>query len=479
LPIGGYHYKSMNQVRWVGTFIFALLGIASIVFYRERVLYLDSAYYAFSMINKELPTAEHNRFALYLYQLVPWLMLKLKCSIPTVLIAFSISHTLLHALVFYILLKIRQPKMAALLAIMQVIAYRECFFLTVNETALAMSATLLLAGLLNYFRQRQVHPGYEMSLYFICIVVAVFSHPMAIILISFILVYHILLNRRQALRKNSLGLLASQFVLIIIIKKAAGQSSGYEDNLFAQLNNTRSIMANLGEVNSFNFFFGHLKTNSYFFRIYILPLALGVICLFKLLKNRQYALTLFYMFSSIGFWFLIIIFFNRGDGTIFMEKNFTPWILVTLYPLTHLLNLHDPRLQPSASFVYLGIVIYSFWGISRVTPMYKNRLYLMDQLITVNNPAQAPKLLVQDSLVNHETWLGIWALPYETLLLAKVKHIPNVTARIYRNEETVNKELHRTDIFLGADFIPVLPASYLLNQKYFALPEERYVEVRP
>ncbi len=109
--------------------------------------------------------------------------------------------------------------------------------------------------------------------------------------------------------------------------------------------------------------------------------------------------------------------------------------------------------------------------------MYKTRLYLMDQLITSKNPSQAPKLLVQDSTVDHEKWLGIWALPYETLLLGKVKHIPNVTAKIYHNEEHINKELGRTDIFLGADFIPVLPATYLLNQKYFKLPETTYIMI--
>ena len=45
-------------------------------------------------------------------------------------------------------------------------------------------------------------------------------------------------------------------------------------------------------------------------------------------------------------------------------------------------------------------------------------------------------------------------------------------------KESINKELNRTDIFLGADFFPVLPATYMLNQAYFKLEEKAYLPVK-
>ncbi len=464
----------MKQVKWMGILVFTVLGIASLWFYRERVIYLDSAYYAFSMINKDFPSAEHNRHALYLYQLIPWILLKLNTPVTLVLMAFSLCHTLLHAVAFYLLLRIRQSGLAAILVLMQVISYRECFFLAVNETALAISASLLLAGYLEYFREQRPKPLTEGLIYFSCTLTALFSHPMAMILIPFVIVYHLIWRSSANVRKQSVLLALAAFAGIFLLKKFTSQSSGYENDLFAQLGRTGEILGDLGNVYSFNFFFGEFRIRSYFFTIYIVPLAIAIYCTAMLIIRRQYLLLAFYMCSVIGFWLLIVIFFNRGDGNIFMEKNFTPWVLVSVYPLIHLVDAGRRSIRIPAMAISTGILLFSFYGMYQVTPMYKKRLYLMDQLITVKNPSGKAKLLIQDSTVNHDEWLGIWALPYETLLLSKVKKIPNTTARIYHNEEHINKELHRTDIFLGADFIPVLPASYLLNQKHFRLPEETY-----
>lgn len=198
--------------------------------------------------------------------------------------------------------------------------------------------------------------------------------------------------------------------------------------------------------------------------------------MYLMAKQKLWLQLTYYVLCSVGFWLLIIIFFNRGDGTIFMEKNFTPWIFVALYPLTFLIKLQDTKIQwPVISGIAI-IYLVSLIGIFQVKDMYQKRLYLMDQLI-IQKAEGHSKLLIQDSTVNHEEWLGVWALPYETLLLSKVKGIPDVSARIYKNDSTINKELHRTDIFLGADFIPVLPASYLLNKSVFRLKDEKYYAI--
>lgn len=462
----------MKRILLIGTVLFAILSIASIWLYRERVLYVDSAYYAFNMYNTGFPAAEHNRYALYIYQFIPWLMMKMELSVPMVLRAYSISHILIHAIVFFILLKMKRPGLAVLLLLMQVIGYRECFFLTVNETALAISASILLAALLDS-NPNNINPIVRYIAFFLCILIALYSHPMAMILIPFVIAYQLSNNiRSRQVIKDSL-IIFGIFIIIFLIKKLTGKTSGYEDDLFSQLKNTFNIIGNLNEVYSFKFFQGDFKLQSYFFKVFILPLIAFVVICFKLFKDKKNLKLAFYMISSVGFWLLIVVLFNRGDGNIFMEKNFTPWIMVVFYPIIDLMNFEKNDLTLKNSAVVISIILFSLWGINEVRPMYSKRLYLMDQLITEKNPGKS-KLLIQDSTVNHDEWLGIWALPYETLLLSKLKGIPHVSAKIYRNEDHINKELNRTDIFLGADFIPVLPASYLLNQKEFKLKEEQY-----
>lgn len=461
--------------------LFVLLGAASVWLYRERVLYIDSAYYAFNFINDGIPAAEHKRYALWLYQLLPWAMLKSGLSLKWVLMAYSICHILLHALVFVWLLRMKQYGLAVLLALMQVIAYRECFFLTVNETALAISATLLLSGYMRYFSKKHasVDTGYPMKntlvqgfVYFACILTALFSHPTATLLIPFVIIFHLLLVYKDRLHRQAAGLALVEFAGLASLKMLAGNRSGYETDLFDQLAKSSEILSNLGNIYSFNFFFGEFKTNSNFFGIYWIPFALSFLSLFLLLKARKPLLLLFYAVSLIGLWLLIVVMFNRGDGTMFMEKNFTPWVLLALYPLVMLNRIKMD--SPWTAGLYASVILFSIWGIYKVTPMYQKRLWLMDRLITAKNPEHLPKLLLNDSSVNHEEWLGIWALPYETLLLSKIKGMPATTAKIYHGEDHIQKELYRPDIFLGADFIPVLPDTALLNRRYFDLEDKPY-----
>ncbi len=466
----------MKQIRWIGISLFAVLGILSVVLYKERVLYVDSAYYAFNLFNKGFPNAEHNRFALYLYQLIPWGMFELNMPMSLTLRVYSLCHILLHAIAFLLLLKWKQPKMAGLLVIMQIIGYRECFFLAVNETALAISATSLLAGYLNYIQIKATRKLHDILVFSACLMIGLFSHPMAMIMIPFVIGYHIIeFKWSRKIRSNIYALMVIA-LLVFILKKMVSNGSGYEDDLFAQLHNTKNILYNLSDVYSFKFFTGEFKLEAYFFKIYWIPLLIVVFNLLMLYRLNKPVLLTYYILSTVSLWLIIIIFFNRGDGNIFMEKNYTPWIFVALYPLVTVIQLKGEHLQLKHSIAHVGILLFSLWGIYNIKDMYSKRLYLMDQLITVKNPGKS-KLLINDSLVNHEEWLGVWALPYETLLLSKVKGIPDVTAKIYKGEPNIEKEIYRKDIFLGADFIPVLPASFLLNQEVYHLKDEPYYKI--
>lgn len=466
----------MKPLRLTGIALFIFLMLIAAVWYKERVLYIDSAYYAFNLFNNGYPAAEHNRYALFLYQLIPWGMFEAGASIPLTLRVYSVCHILLHGIAFLMLFRMKQPLLAALLLIMQIIGYRECFFLSVNETALAISATCLLVGWLNFRQIAQKWAFWDILLCVICILIALFSHPMSMILLPFILGFHFIRNKQNVIVKKQTLSVGLMLTVLALGKKFLSSGSGYEDDLYAQLNNTWHILSNLKDIYSFKFFTGEFKLQGGFFKIYWIPAVLMILCIYLMAQKKLWMQLTYYALCSVGFWLLIIVFFNRGDGTIFMEKNFTPWIFVALYPLTFLIKLQETKTHwPLISGIAI-IYLIAFNGIFQVKDMYQKRLYLMDQLITKKADGHS-KLLIQDSTVNHEEWLGVWALPYETLLLSKVKGIPEVSARIYKNDSTINKELHRKDIFLGADFIPVLPASYLLNKSVFHLKDERYYAI--
>ena len=463
-----------NQSTRLGLLIFTCVLIGSIYFYKERVMYIDSAYYVFNMINNGIPNVEHNRYALFLYQLLPWALLKLNFSIPLILKTFSFSHILIHAIAFSILLKIKQNKIALLLALMQIICYRECFYLSVNETSLAITSSLLLSGLLRTAKEYKN----QILLRFLCffyILTAIFSHPMAALIVPFVLFYHFITT--PLVNKSLTIICISAFLAVLIIKHLTSSSSSYETELYEQIKNSGAIISNLSEVYSFKYFAGGINLKSNFIQLYCAPLIGFIVSSFYWIRKKKYLLTSFLIISNIGLWLIVIILFNRGDGNMFMEKNFAPWIFISLYPFI------DIQIQKNKtkilSFLILIYSVNAMYGIYEASKPYTKRYKIIENILVSESTINHHKLLIQDTLVNHDIWLGTWALPYETLLMSKVLKVPNSSIRIYKNEESINKELKRTDLFLGADFIPPLPANYLLNQNFFELFEEKYIEIEP
>ncbi|NQW43153.1 MAG: hypothetical protein HQ463_06945 [Bacteroidetes bacterium] len=447
-------------------FLFSLsLGV---FYFKERVLYLDSAYAVFNLINNGFPAIEHGRYSFYLLEIFPWLGLKLGFTIPTVLALFSISHILLAFISFGILLKIKQPKLALLLTVFQVLSYRESYFLALNETSLLISASLLLAGFLVFFENKKHSLLSSMTVFLILISITLFCHPMAILILPFIVFTHwVSLNYKLSLNLKIVSIL---MVSILALKILLIPDSDYENKLYFQLSSTFDIALHLKLVYSFNFFYGDLRINSYFIMVYFIPTACFIILAIIFFKQKKYVFLITYVSYVFILWTLIIVVFNKGDGNIFMEKNFTPWVIICLYPIV----LCEIKYNKFSLILLISVVFYSFFGIFKVSNIYINRYEALDKLLT-QNYTKNNKLLINDSLINHEEMQGTWALPYETLLLSKIKKIPKTTIRVYKNEPNINKELNRNDIFLGADFMAVLPATYLLNQNYFELEKTTYL----
>ena len=455
---------------YLGLFIFVFLGIGALMFYQERVIYIDSSYYAFNLINEGYPAAEHNRYALYLYQVLPWFLLKLNASIPLILKAFSLSHVGIHLIAFFILLKIRQYPLALLLSFLQIICYRECYYLSVNETSLAISTCLLLSGLMRYFSESGFSLTKQSFCYFICILIAVFSHPIAMLLIPFVLVYHYIYYKKPM--QAIFFICMVEFINVMVLKFSLGKSSSYETELYIQIKNSFDILQNIENIYSFHYFYGGLSLKSNFVQLYLTPILLSIFGCIYYFKKKKLAFALYNAVASLGMFFIIIVLFNRGDGNMFMEKNFAPLIFILIFPLT--------ELQFKAPKMLLGLLFLVFYAFNSFIEIYQSadpytkRYQIVEEIVKGESLRNHHKIIIQDSLINHDIWLGTWALPYETLLISKILNQPNTTVRIYKNEDQINKELYRTDLFLGADFIPPLPATYLLNQKYFKLPNQLY-----
>ncbi|MEO0875344.1 MAG: hypothetical protein AAFY48_12130, partial [Bacteroidota bacterium] len=101
-----------------GHFYFLAMLVLSIVYYQERMLAMDTAYYTFKVIVHESFFAGHGRTMSYVPQIFPLLAMKLGWSLKGVIMAYSAGIVLCYYAAYNIIVYLfRNPQAGILLAL--------------------------------------------------------------------------------------------------------------------------------------------------------------------------------------------------------------------------------------------------------------------------------------------------------------------------------------------------------------------------
>ncbi len=112
----------------------ALLVIA-IIFYKERVLFADTAYYAFNNLNYKPYFNPTNRYGAFITTIVPYLGRLLHLSLKTILFCYAISFNLFFLSVNILLVyRFKQYGLAVLMAVY--------YFLFVSDSSFLLCAEI-------------------------------------------------------------------------------------------------------------------------------------------------------------------------------------------------------------------------------------------------------------------------------------------------------------------------------------------------
>ncbi|MCP4021048.1 MAG: hypothetical protein GY729_04335 [Desulfobacteraceae bacterium] len=131
----------------IGHVFFLILLLMGAVFFRERLLNFDSAFYSFSMLYYDDFYIAHDRYISYATQWIPLLALKLGCSLKTFLVLYSISLILLHYVIYNILVYgFKNTAAGIFLALSLVLAMRYKFYAGIAEVTASIGLLALFIG---------------------------------------------------------------------------------------------------------------------------------------------------------------------------------------------------------------------------------------------------------------------------------------------------------------------------------------------
>jgi hypothetical protein len=159
-----------------------------------------------------------------------------------------------------------------------------------------------------------------------------------------------------------------------------------------------------------------------------------------------------------------------------MEKNLAPFCLSILIPIHYILKQH------SKSWITIVLVVFVFGvnlvQIYKVGLEFTERTEKVEKLLDVMAINACNKGVFSAELYHYSENIGIWSLPYETLMLSRLKSNKSISIFPALSAQKKLIEIGAKNVFLGADFFPPLPINELrFNKVYFNHLNGNYCDI--
>lgn len=189
--------KGNKEERWfilMAHILFVTLVCFALYFFAERNLG-DTGWRIFCMLNRELPCASHGRWILLIHQIPANLAISAGLQLKPILMIHAVSYVFIFYICFlYCYYRLGNKALAVAILLSSVLSVGFVYFSWPDlEKLLIMPLTIVFAALL----QKQHHPKVELAIaYPILLFLILTGHPVAILTVSFLFVWHTITKRK-------------------------------------------------------------------------------------------------------------------------------------------------------------------------------------------------------------------------------------------------------------------------------------------
>lgn len=447
----------------LGYLSFVLLFLASVYFYKERILFADSAFQFFKIINFEKINVEAYRYGAVLPEIPVILAIKLGFNLKLLTIIFSVSFIFLYFIVFLICIKLLKNISAGLsIVLILIICISQSFFHPVTETHQSLVFSVLVFAILQYssFRYTLV----QILLACLVILLSFFAHPVALYTLVFVIGYSAI-DQNQFKSAKPYILLCFVFGLAVA-KVLLTDENSYEGKFFSELLKSPLIILELPHAYSTKFLLGRI------FGLYFWVMIFELILIIVLILKKEYIKLLWQLGISGFFLIITLLTYNKGDSDMMMERAFMPVALLVSVPLLTEMLKNSNQYRFIKTIFLTVVILISVNRIFVQGKAFRERIRFNQELLAKTSKLPNRKFIMESSeLQKHYT--TYWSYSFETLMLSSIT--ANMPVQTIFPANDVNRLLKYTEktsnTFLGADFWLEWGIDNL-NQKYFDLSSE-------
>jgi hypothetical protein len=443
----------------------------SVIFFKERLLNFDSAYYSFHLLYHEDYFIIHGRTINYFTQWLPLLMIDLGASLKTVLISYSVSFMLLYYLSFNVIVHlIKNVEAGLFLALSLCLTMRYKFYTGISEITITLAFLALLVAWLtkNPDRFSRLPKWADWGIAFGIGLLIYTGHPLAIWLVGIFVGFDMLYNKRL---KNGwywgwllalLAVYANRFLSI--------QEGSYEEGQISRLETALTMFEKLEDFEVYHIVKWYFQTEYVLAFIFFLT-AVGV-----LFWRKKWLPGLFILGASFAHVILVLLHNSYIRGRIFYMIDGYLVYLGVIWSMAIFFVLLKSKWRKLSILTLLIILPFSIDRVYKKHEYYTQRLTYLTETMEMHATENQRKFILHPRYFN---WAPMWVpsiMSLETLMLSSIDDPKNATVvHVANYGEDIEKLSKKKKLIIGS-----MPHVYHkgLNKRFFDIPEHDYVEIQ-
>ena len=453
-----FGHPAPRRLGYVG--MIALVVLAA-VFFRERAWLLDIAFQTFLMINEGSTQVMVNRFGSALVQLLPLSAIKLGAPVTIISLLYSISFPLLFLAFYTVTVRLfRNDYLGWAIVLLYTLIVYDAFYWATSEQQQGLGAVLVFfAYWLRYPRQEK--PWMWVVTAFAVVALA-YYHPLIFISFYFLWAYFGLHFRKKLTGSAFWGL--AGFMALVQGAKSWLSANWYDNAKYSSFSdNLSKYYPNYFDLPAHGKFLDNALTIWYGF-----PVLLLAVTIFYLYRRHWLKLALVWL-TCFGYLMLLHIGSPESEHRFYVEVNYMALSIFVGVPF--LFEIAPLLKERTLVFLLGGLLTLRLASIAVHHQPFEARWRWVEQ--TVAAPGTGNRFYLTEDQAPMDTLLMSWGVPYESLLISKVRTDGEQvrTLLVHPSMEPFETDLQQDTVFITP--FKTYPAK-ALNPAYFPIGEGRY-----
>ncbi|MBX2905008.1 MAG: hypothetical protein KF744_03160 [Taibaiella sp.] len=402
-----------------------LLLVGAVIYWQARVLFADSAFQVFNVINQQAFSIAHYRYGAFVSQLGPYIFSQMHLPLKVVLFIYAITPNLLFAAVCAIILFVlRQYKVAVLMGLYYLLLVSDSYVLVADEMNQGAAWMFLYFALLLHSGRKPPNPFFLYPTLAILAFLAISSHFILIIPIAFIWGYFLIDGVEWQRSKSASVLLTLLLVTIVAIKMIIGASDPYDNEHLHNV--THFSLQDIAESFAKPVIITFLSRCFTNYWSAMIVFVLGVGSLWRMGKK---ALAGWTILTCTGYLILMGLAYGEYDEHMLLFHIEIEWRCLSVILATPFVFAFLPSISVSrSSMLLMAIFVVRLSYIGHAMDKYDSRIEFERNILAKMTNTGISKVAIYEETRLKEKYILSWAIPYETMMLSAMNNDqPNKT----------------------------------------------------